>query len=232
MRWRLLIPAAGFVVYGVVVHFCGDYSMAGNAAEKVEQAVLGALMPAGSKAVRELGPLGYLGRLNEIGEIHYTWILTTPMFVFMTACGYFSTKLIQSSASAKVRALRVVIFGASLLALGWLLVVCGVRMVKHIFTVSFTAQAMGWSALLLSAAFFVTDVLRFRRGTGLFVLFGQTSLLAYMIGEFFWPCFMFAGDFLTKGLGHVVGKPAQGVVACVTAIVLLVACLVLRRRLK
>ena len=232
MRWRLLIPVAGFVFYGIVVHFCGDYSMTGNAAEKVEQAVLGALMPAGSKAVRELGPLGYLGRLNEIGEIHYTWILTTPMFVFMTACGYFSTKLIQSSASAKVRALRVAIFGASLLALGWLLVACGVRMVKHIFTVSFTAQAMGWSALLLSAAFFVTDVLRFRRGTGLFVLFGQTSLMAYMIGEFFWPCFMFAGDFLTRGLGHVVGKPAQGVVACVTAIVLLVACLVLRRRLK
>jgi len=232
MKWRIAVPAACFVAYGLIVHLCGDYTMTGNAAEHVEQAVLSALLPAGSKAIHELGELGYLGQFHEIGEIHYTWILTTPMFVFMTACGYFSTKILQGDAAPVRRFWRLAAFGASLLALGWVLALCGVRMVKHIFAVSFTAQAMGWSALLLAAAYLVADIWHVRRGTGIFQLFGRTSLLAYMIGEFFWPCFVFAGNYVTKGLTHLVGAPAQGVAACLAAIALLVACLAIRRRLK
>lgn len=232
MKWRIAVPLAGFVFYGLVVHFGGDYSMTGNAAERVEQAVLTALLPAGSQAIRELGPLGYLGRLTEIGEIHYTWILTTPMFVFMTACGYFSSKMLLSAGEQKARLARLAGFGAVLLAIGWLLVPCGVKMVKHIFAVSFTAQAMGWSALLLALAYLVTDMWRFRRGTGVLILFGRTSLVAYMIGEFFWPCYMFTGKFLTKGLVHLTGEPVQGVIACLVAISLLIGSLILKRRLK
>lgn len=231
MKWRIAVPAACFALYGLVVHFCGDYSMTGNAAEHVEQAVLSALLPEGSKAIHEVGELGYLPDITVRGEIHYTWILTTPMFVFMTACGYFSTKILQSSVSPKSRASRVAVFGASLLALGWILAFCGVRMVKHIFAVSFTAQAMGWSALLLAAAYLVADVWGVRRGTGLFILFGRTSLLAYMIGEFFWPCFMFTGNYVTKGLVRLVGAPVQGVVACLAAIAMMVGCLWARRGL-
>ena len=229
MKWRVAVPAACFALYGLVVHFCGDYSMTGNAAEHVEQAVLSALLPEGSKAIHEVGGLGYLPDLTATGEIHYTWILTTPMFVFMTACGYFSTKLLQGAAEPIKRFRRLAAFGAALLALGWILALCGVRMVKHIFTVSFTAQAMGWSALLLAAAYLVADVWRVRRGTGLFILFGRASLLAYMIGEFFWPCFVFTGNFVTTGLTHLVGAPVQGVIACLVAIALLVGCLRVRR---
>ena len=232
MKWRAIVPAAGFILYGLVVHLCGDYTMTGNAAERVEQTVLSALLPAGSGAIRELGELGYLGRVHEIGEIHYTWILTTPMFVFMTACGYFATRILLGAAAPMRRFLCLAASGAALLAFGWILAFCGVRMVKHIFTVSFTAQAMGWSALLLAAAYLAVDVWRVRRGTGLFILFGRTSLVAYMIGEFFWPCFMFAGNHVTKGLEHLIGAPAQGVAACLAAIALLVACLEARRRLK
>lgn len=237
MKWRVAVPAACFALYGLVVHFCGDYSMTGNAAEHVEQAVLSAVLPAGSKAIHEVGELGYLPDITVRGEIHYTWILTTPMFVFMTACGYFSTKILQGAGAAaggspSVRRFwRLAAFGAALLALGWILALCGVKMVKHIFAVSFTAQAMGWSALLLAAAYLVADVWRMRRGTGLFVLFGRTSLVAYMIGEFFWPCFMFAGNYVTKGLVHLVGAPVQGVAACLAALALLVGCLATRRAL-
>ena len=220
MKWRIAVPVVCFALYGIVVHFFGDYSMAGNAAEKVEYAVLSAIMPADSKAVW------------EIGQIHYTWILTTPMFVFMTACGYFSTKILQDAAAPLKRFWRLAALGGVLLALGWALALCGVRMVKHIFTVSFTAQAMGWSALLFAAAYLVTDVRGVHRGLGMFVLFGRASLAAYMIGEFFWPCFMFAGNFLTKGLAHLVGASAQGLSATLVAVALLVGCLAAKRKLK
>ena len=105
-------------------------------------------------------------------------------------------------------------------------------MVKHIFTVSFTAQAMGWSVLLLAMAYLIADIWRLRRGTAILVLFGRASLVAYMIGEFFWPCFMFTGNHLTKGLAHLVGASAQGIVACLVAIAMLIACLAIRRRFR
>ena len=229
MKWRVAVPLLGFAAYGLALHLGGDYSMTGNLAERVEQAVLTAVMPAGSKAVHELGQLGYLGRLTEIGEIHYTWILTTPMFLFMVACGYFASRILLSDGEGKTKTLRLVAFGAALLAGGWLLAVCGVKMVKHVFTVSFTAQAMGWSSLLLAGAYLVVDVWRFRAGTKTLILFGRTSLLAYMIGEFFWPCFAYTGDFLTGGLVHIIGAPARGVVSCLVSIALLVGALRIRR---
>ena len=230
MKWRIVVPLLGFVFYGLIVHFGGDYSMTGNIAEYCEQSVLTFLMPAGSKAIRELGMLGYLGQITEIGEIHYTWILTTPMFVFMTACGYFSARILLGRDEPKKRAINLAIFGTALLALGWILTFMGVKMVKHIFTVSFTAQAMGWSALALALSYLITDVAQFRRGASFFVLFGRTSLLAYMIGEWIWPCFMYTGQYVTHGLEPIVGKAAQGVVSCVFAICLLVFCLVIRRK--
>ena len=52
-----------------------------------------------------------------------------------------------------------------------------------------------------------------------------------MIGEFFWPCFMFAGNYVTKGLVRLVGAPVQGVVACLAAIAMMVGCLWARRNL-
>ena len=231
MRIRILVPALCFVLYGLLVHFGGDYTMTGNFAEIVEQKVLAAVLPAASQAIHEVGELGYLGRFHEIGEIHYTWLLTSLMFVFMTACGYFSTKLVTSTQDRFRNARRLSLFGLALLCLGWALTFAGVRMVKHIFTVSFTAQAMGWSALGLALAYLVTDALRIRKGLSLFVLFGRTSLVAYLIGEFFWPCYMFAGDFVTHGLSHIAGKPVQQLVACCVAIGLLISTLAIRRRL-
>ena len=230
-KFRIAVPAVSFALYALLLHFLGDYTPAGNFAETVEQKLLAAVMPAGSKAVRELGVIGFLETGGAVGEIHYTWWLTTLMFGFMTMCGYFASKILLASENRRLNARRLFVFGAGLLGLGWLLVPCGVKMVKHIFTASFTAQAMGWSTLALAVAYWFTDVLMFRRGLGIFVLFGRASLVAYLIGEFFWPCFLFAGDFLTRGFVRLVGKPVQGVIACLAAIVLLVLCLVVRRRL-
>lgn len=227
---RIGVPVLCFAVYAALLHFLGDYSMTGNFAEICEQRVLGALMPAGSKAIREIGPLGYLPDISVPGEIHYTWWLTTLMFVFMTACGDFATRVLLAAGDGRKKALRLACCGIALLALGLALSACGVKVVKHVFTASFTAQAMGWCMLALAAAYFVTDVMRLRRGLGVFTLFGRTSLLAYMIGEWIWPCFMFTGDYVTRGLAHHVGKPVQGVFACLAAIALLVFCLYIRRR--
>ena len=233
MKFRIALPAVCFVAYGLLVHFLGDYSMQGNFAYRFENAVLSAVLPAGSKAIHEIGELGYLPDLTEKGEICYTWILTSPMFVFMTFCGYFATKILQAEAEPRRKAIRLAVYGASLLTLGWILVFAGVRMVKHIFTVSFTAQAMGWCVLLLDALYVLTDVFGVRRGLGLPVLFGQFALTAYLMEEFFKPVTVKFAEMLTPGFPHLLGTDRyQPLIVAVVVVLEIVAVLLIRRKIK
>lgn len=233
MAVRIAIPAACFAVYGVLLHSFGDYTMDGNFAEKVEQTVLTALLPAGSQAIHEIGELGYLPDLAARGEIHYTWILTSLMFVFMTFAGYFATKILLSAAGRRTKVLRIAVYGVVMLSLGWALALCGVKMVKHIFTVSFAAQAMGWCILLYGALYVLTDILMLRRWLGVCILFGQFALTAYMIEEFFKPVAVKLAEMLVQGVPHLLGTARyQPLVVAVVVVLEIVAVLLVRRRLK
>ena len=233
MKLRIAIPVVCFVAYGLLVHFLGDYSMQGNIAYRVENACLSAILPVGSKAVHEIGELGYLPDITVNGEICYTWILTSPMFVFMTFCGYFATKILQVEAKPCTKAARLAIYGASLLALGWILTFLGVRMVKHIFTVSFTAQAMGWCVLSLDVLYVLTDIFGIRRGLGLPVLFGQFALTAYLMEEFFKPVTVKFAEMLTPGFPHLFGTDRyQPLIVAFVVVFEIVAVLSIRRKLR
>ena len=233
MTFRIALPVVCFAVYGVLLHAFGDYTMTGNFAEKVEQATLTALLPAGSAAIHEIGELGYLPDITVRGEIHYTWVLTSLMFVFMTFCGYFATKILLTEATQKTKAVRLFAYGAALLALGWILAFCGVRMVKHIFTVSVTAQAMGWCVLLLAALYVLTDIWKFRRGLGVCILFGQFALTAYLMEEFFKPVTVKFAEMLTPGFPHLLGTAKyQPLVIALAVVAEIIVVLIIRRKLK
>ena len=233
MAFRIALPVACFAIYGVLLQVLGDYTMTGNFAEKVEQTVLVALLPAGSAAIHEIGELGYLPDLAARGEIHYTWILTSLMFVFMAFCGYFSTKVLLARAEPRVKAARLFAVGVGLLALGWVLALCGVKMVKHIFTVSFTAQAMGWCAVAFAVLYVLTDIWRIRRGFGICVLFGQFALTAYLMEEFFKPVTVKFAGMLTSGFPHLLGTAKyQPLIVAIVVVLEIVAVLSVRRMLK
>ena len=216
---KLAIPVGSFVLYGVLLHAFGDYSQTGNFAFKVEKAILTAIVPATSATARELAvPQEVVSRLHPNGlEVHYTWYLTSLMFVFMTFCGYFSTKILQAQAAQRTKALRLFGAGAGLLALGWILTFCGVRMVKHVFTVSFTAQAMGWCMIILAALYVLTDIWKFRRGLGFFILYGQVSLAAYMMYTLFAPALRVTAEVVTVGVPRL--WPSAGPFAATVALV-------------
>jgi len=232
MKFRLALPAVCFVAYGVLLHAFGDYTMTGNFAERVEQAALTALLPVGSKAIHEVGELGYLPDITVRGEIHYTWVLTSLMFVFMTFCGYFATKILQADAPQKTKALRLFAYGAALLALGWVLAFGGVKMVKHIFTVSVTAQAMGWCALVLAALYVLTDIWKVRC-FGICVLFGQFALTAYLMEEFFKPVTVKFAELLTSGFPHLLGTAKyQPLIVAIVVVLEIITVLSVRRAMK
>ena len=238
---RLAIPVVCFASYGFLMHFVGDYSLNGNIAAVVEQNVLCRIVPAMSETMSEIRQYGILcdpaaispDVLARGGEIHYTWYLTSIMFVFMTFCGYYATKILQEEKPMWAKARNLFLYGAGLLLIGWLLGLCGVKLIKHVYTVSFTAQAMGWSALLLAVLYVLTDIWKVRRGFGIFILFGQFALTAYLLEDFFKPVAVSLANLLGGGLPHLLGtNHYQPFAVAVLVVVEFVFVLRIRRALK
>ena len=80
-----------------------------------------------------------------------------------------------------------------------------IPVIKPIFTLSFTAQAMGWCVIALAVLYVLTDILKLRRGLGVVILFGQCALAAYLVGGFFRPVLAKLAEILTQGAPHLFG---------------------------
>jgi len=214
IRSRAVQIAVPFVLagaYGLLLHFGGDYSVQGNVAMKADMFFVRILQPCG----------------HDTGS--YTWYLTSLMFGVMTLCGMNATQILRSARTPWRKAGLLAALGVSLVAGGLLLELLGVPCIKHIFTVSFTAQAMGVSVLLLAALYVINDIWKFRRGWGLVLLFGQNALAAYVIGEVFRKVTMGASQAVVGGLATRVGKPWDAVVLQIGLAVLLTLALALWR---
>ena len=214
-RLRIAVPIVLAVGYAAFLHFCGDYTVEGNAATRFEYWILPRITPDGSKAL-------------ALADGGYSWWATIPMFGAMTLCGMFATEILTSGASPMRRLANLSMLGIVLLV-GGLAVSAVIPPIKHIFTLSFTAEAMGVCCLALALLYAVADVLGFRRGTSIFILFGQTSLMAYMCHEFK-PVLRAFGKMFAPGAEHLFGKPVATVVAAIMSAAFLVAILHVWRR--
>ena len=195
MAFRIAVPVVLAAVYSLLLAIGGDYSATGNFANAVEAKILCAILPTGSAALQT-------GR--------YTWFLTSMMFGAMTLCGYHAAKILQAAASHRIKTFSLSLLAAALLTVG-AVSSCWIPVIKPIYTLSFTALAMGWSVLSLAALYVISDVLRFRRGFGVFMLLGRHSLFAYMTGCFY-CVFAAASERLLGGLALWIGATAMPVI--------------------
>ena len=141
------------------------------------------------------------------------------MFAAMTLVGFHATEILRSGGEKRQKAMRLFAFGAALEAFGWV-VSPWIPVIKPIYTLSFTAQAMGWCVLSLAALYVLTDVLMLRKGLGVVVLFRQCALTAYLVGGFFRPVLTKLADTLIQGFPFAFGldSAAMGLVSsCVVA---------------
>ena len=214
---RFATPVVLALVYTLILAFFGDYSKTGNAAMLFENWFVPFTVPATS-------------RVLELADPGYTWWATIPMFAAMGLSGMCATEILKDDAlSPSRRATRLVVVGAALLAVGWALVPV-IPPIKHIYTLSFTAQAMGWSMLALAALYALFDIrlagsAAAGRAISLLVLFGRTSLLAYMCIEVFGPVFTAFGKMFAPGFVHLFGEWAGPLSAWLASTLLLVAVL-------
>ena len=107
-----------------------------------------------------------------------------PLFIFMcgavmTLCGYFATEMFRSAWSKHRKAGSLLAYAVALLSLGFR-VSPWIPVIKPIFTLSFTTLAMGWSVLALAVLYVFCDILMFRRGWGLVLLFVDSKCLSRM----------------------------------------------------
>lgn len=199
-RWlQIALPFVLAAAYGLALAVDGDYSPDGNLAIRFESWFVHLVMPAGNRAF-------------EIADPHYTWWFTIPMFGAMTLCGMNATLLLRSNRTPWRKAATLGALGAALEIGGLLLESLGVPCIKHIFTVSFTAQAMGVSMLLLAALYVITDIWRFRRGWWIVTLYGQCALAAYLLGDIFRGIPDAASKAILGGLSRRIGGPWGGIV--------------------
>ena len=213
---RIAVPFILAGTYGALMHFLGDYTMDGNLAQVIEQKVLHAILPAGSTAFKTHG---------------YTWFLTTLMFGAMALCGAQCAEILRGKLSNGRKATALFILGGVLLGAGWALTLA-VPCIKHIYTASFTCQAMGWCVLALAVLYVLTDVLPCRRGWWLVTLYGQCALTAYMATHFFKPTLAACVKTLTQGCPRYVDKLYMPLAEALVTFLVLTIVLVIRRRLR
>ena len=214
---RIAVPVVLAIAYTAMLAFGGDYTEFGNFAFKVDNAVLSAILPADSPFVTK--------------PSHYTWFATSLMFAVMTLAGYHAAEILRGEGEKRSKAMKLFAYGAALEVVGWA-VSPWIPVIKPIFTLSFTAQAMGWCVISLAILYVLTDILMLRKGLGVVILFGQCALTAYLVGGFFRPVLMKLAEILAQGFPHAfgAGTAMPVVLACIVSIEI-AAVLAVRRRL-
>ena len=192
---RLAVPVLALAAVGVLQASCGDYTEAGSISWRLEHAWRTAVLPVGSIGLQ---PRGYNSFL--VGAL-------VCALVFGPA-GCFSTELLRSARSERFKVAALLGIGIVLASVGWVLLPW-IPSIKRMMTLSFTLQSLGYSFLLMGGCYAVVDVLKVRRGLGLFLLYGQFSLAAYVFHGLFQHPINEAGAHLTQGLAHWVGEASR-----------------------
>ena len=212
---RIAAPVVLALIYTAMLAFGGDYSQFGNFAFKVDSAILSAILPADNPFVTT--------------PSFYTWFATSLMFAAMTLAGYHATEILRGEGEKKIKAIKLFAYGAALEVLGWA-VSPWIPVIKPIFTLSFTAQAMGWCVISLAVLYVLTDIFMLRKGLGIVILFGQCALTAYLVGGFFRPVLAKLAEILTQGFPYAFGmKESMPVAIALVVAVEIALVLVLRR---
>jgi len=187
VRWAL--PFALAAIHWAIQQFGGDYTWDGNVNYAIEKVVFGGL---GNKFA------------GIDGSRHFAFALTTLGFASVALFGARTMEVLLSAHAPwkKVRLLAGLGFGlwaAGAIATIW------IPAVRYIYTLSFVFETAGWSMLCLTALYVLTDIWKLRRGTGLLLLFGSSSLFIWETANFAYPAVQALGVRLGEGLPNLFG---------------------------
>lgn len=121
-----------------------------------------------------------MNKINHDGWVAINCISTTAHTIW----GVLAGKLLLSNKTKKQKVGLLLISGAFLLMLGYVLDLVGVTpIIKRIATSSFVLVSGGWCLLVLALSYWWIDVKNHRRKLLLFVVFGMNSIFIYLFFE-------------------------------------------------
>lgn len=172
---QLLVAGGLLLAFWVAMRLGGDWTPAGNLAEKIDIAVFGKWRDGASVAGG--------GIVNYSPHYHYTWILSSLNFTATVLSGVAAGSVLRSARLGSGRKFLILAgAGALAAAVGWLLDVLGVApVIKPIWSSSMVLVSSGYSTLLLAGFFAVTDWAGWKRWAGGLQVIGTNSIVAYML---------------------------------------------------
>jgi len=207
-RWlRFVLALLAIGLSAVVMEMFGDYTRLGNVARLVDEAVFGAI---GAKAK------------------DFCYVFTTIVWGAMGVLGALTGEIVKAKEDAWIRAAKLAVWGMSSYAFGRVLGIW-IPPIRYIYTVSFVFQSLGLSILCLDVLFVLTDILRWRRGLGFFLLMGQFTLFMWMLSTFFRPALTVLAKHLVCGLPMLAGTDRYQPIAEHAAIAVIMAVLAILR---
>ena len=152
--------------YWWLMHACGDYSLAGNAAIKLDKLVLGEAHMYHGEGVA-FDPEGILSTLPAIVNV---------------LAGYFAGRFIRDHGTSRLMIIRLLLAGAVcvVLALWWN---TAFPINKKLWTSSFVLCTVGIDLCVLAILIYAVPQARERRWTYFFEVFGRNTLVIYLLSE-------------------------------------------------
>ena len=155
--------------------FLGDYTPAGNFAEKVDQAVLGRFRD------------GVYWR--EDGNWHfspgytYTWIWSSLTFGVTVLLGTFAGKIMKEGKENRKRVVQhLLLLGMAFIGIS-LLWSLQMPIIKRLWTCSMTLFSGGLCFLLMGLFYYWIDYKGHTNGLNWLKIYGMNSITAYILGE-------------------------------------------------
>ncbi|HEY8024107.1 MAG TPA: DUF5009 domain-containing protein [Burkholderiaceae bacterium] len=165
-RGALAFSVFALLAYWLIMASFGDYTMQGNAGLRVDSAILGAAHMYHGEGIA-FDPEGILGTLPSIVNV---------------IAGYFAGRFVQSNGNrlSGLGCLVIVGLGCVIAALIWNEVF---PINKKLWTSSFVLCTVGLDLIILAALVYVIDIVKFRRWTYFFEVFGKNTLFIYLLAD-------------------------------------------------
>ena len=179
-RQQIVFTMSLLVIYTIPMIVVGDWSQNGNFAYKVDELILG----------------------DFRGDLSYTWIWSSLTFGVTVMTGAFAGQLMKSHKASLQIALKLLIIGIALIAIGIALSPI-IPIIKRIWTSSMTLFSSGICFVLMAVFYWLIDCCKFSKGMNWLKVYGMNPITAYMLGEVI--NFRSIVESVSYGLGPILG---------------------------
>lgn len=161
IKTQIIATITLLVIYTLPMMFCGDYSVEGNFAYKIDSLLMGRFQ----------------------GDPTYTWIWSSLTFGVTVMLGVFAGEIIRKNRNTPREATKwLITSGIGLLLAAWLWSF-EMPIIKHIWSGSMTLLSGGYCFLLMALFFYWIDYKGHKRGIEWLKIYGMNSITAYMLAQ-------------------------------------------------